>query len=292
MISVIVPTYNREQWVGGAIASILNQDFKDLEVLVMDDCSTDSTREIVEGIEDSRVRYFHNPNNLGVPGNVNKGISESRGYYIFIFHDSDLAQSSTVKKMHKLLQENPSVAYVHAGIEFVDHDDRPISLSVGSYSKVSPGSDWLPRMLSKFNSEVSAITMAPRLIYERWGLYDPDYGFYSDVEWAIRMCVYGDVGYINEPLIMMREREFDHPFRKVRWETFLWSIKMRENHISAVSNRAQQVLIRIKVAWEMEKSLTLATLSCLKRRDILRLRQGKSTLRYGRLIPRIVSALL
>lgn len=292
-VSVIVPTYNREQWVGDAVHSILNQDFSDLEVLVLDDNSKDDTSQVIKNINDSRVKYFRNAENLGVPGNVNQGICKAKGHYIFIFHDSDIADPTIVKKMYGLLINNPSVVYVHTGIEFVDKADRQISVSVGNYSQVTSGRDWLLRMLCKLNSEVSAITMASRKVYEQYGLFDSAYGFYADVEWAIRLCLQGDIGYVNQPLVIMRERENDHPFSQLRWETFIWSIEMREKYLSNIETLGRRALVRTKLSWNIETALTIAMLSCVKHRDMLKLRQGKMILKeYGRFLPRLVSGLM
>ena len=59
IVSVIIPAYNREQTIGRAIQSVLNQTFQDFELIVVDDGSTDGTRAVVEGFGDPRIRYLH-----------------------------------------------------------------------------------------------------------------------------------------------------------------------------------------------------------------------------------------
>lgn len=87
MISVVLPTYNRARCLSRAINSVLNQTYSDFELIVVDDGSTDNTRELVEGYSDPRIRYLYQEN-AGANAARNRGIEEARGEYI-AFHDSD-----------------------------------------------------------------------------------------------------------------------------------------------------------------------------------------------------------
>lgn len=87
MVSVIIPVYNREKTVAAAVNSVLNQTYKDLEVIVVDDGSTDKTKEVMSQIHDKRVRYIYQENS-GACMARNHGIELARGEYI-AFHDSD-----------------------------------------------------------------------------------------------------------------------------------------------------------------------------------------------------------
>ncbi|MDQ8184956.1 glycosyltransferase [Pelagicoccus sp. SDUM812002] len=87
-VSVIIPTYNRAQLVVRAIESVRSQSLTDIEILVIDDASTDQTEAAVAGIEDSRIRYFRQQSNQDVSAARNRGLREARGRYI-AFLDSD-----------------------------------------------------------------------------------------------------------------------------------------------------------------------------------------------------------
>lgn len=88
MISIIIPTFNRGNTIKRSIESVLNQTYKDIEVVVIDDCSTDNTYEIIKEIKDRRIYYYKNKNNLGACFSRNFGVSIARGEYI-AFQDSD-----------------------------------------------------------------------------------------------------------------------------------------------------------------------------------------------------------
>ena len=88
LISVIIPVYNREKTVKKAIESVLNQSYKDIEVLIVDDCSTDKSVEIVKSIKDDRIKIITCEKNGGACKARNIGIEKAKGM-IIAFHDSD-----------------------------------------------------------------------------------------------------------------------------------------------------------------------------------------------------------
>ncbi len=87
-LSVVLPTYNRARFLRRSIGSVLAQSFRDLELIVVDDASTDETPEVVRGIDDARIRYTRCPENRGGAAARNVGISAARGRYV-AFQDSD-----------------------------------------------------------------------------------------------------------------------------------------------------------------------------------------------------------
>ena len=88
MVSVIIPSYNREKTIKRAVESGLNQTYKDIEVIVVDDCSSDKTIEILTSIKDKRFSYYKLDKNSGACVARNLGIEKVKGDYIFL-HDSD-----------------------------------------------------------------------------------------------------------------------------------------------------------------------------------------------------------
>jgi glycosyltransferase involved in cell wall biosynthesis len=87
-VSVVLPTYNRAALLPKAMRSVLDQSYRDLELIVVDDASTDATEDVARGIGDARVRYLRQPERRGASAARNRGIAEARGELI-AFQDSD-----------------------------------------------------------------------------------------------------------------------------------------------------------------------------------------------------------
>lgn len=105
-VSVITPTYNCERFVSDTLKSILNQTHPNLEVLVVDDCSTDGTVDIVKSFKDSRIRLFQNNNNYGSAFSRNLALRESTGEYIAFLDGDDIWDVNKLEHQLKFMVEN------------------------------------------------------------------------------------------------------------------------------------------------------------------------------------------
>ena len=104
-VSVIIPTYNRAHLVGRAIKSVLNQTYRDFEIIVVDDGSTDNTKDIIKEFQkkDKRIKYIPYEKNKGGSAARNTGIKAAKGEYI-AFLDSDDEWAYEIRKADKLFQ--------------------------------------------------------------------------------------------------------------------------------------------------------------------------------------------
>jgi glycosyltransferase involved in cell wall biosynthesis len=208
-----MPTFRRAQAIGATIKTLLDGTWTDFELLVRDDGDgNDGTREAVAAAAngDTRVRYHRNERNLGMPGNLNKGIEESRGEFIAVCHDHDLYQPTFIETMAKTLCRHPTALFVHCAIQSISQNDALGRSHIGEWAELTPGPEWLRFMLSSLHCPVCALTLVKREAHERYGLYDPACEFIADVEMWMRLSSHGDVVYVKEPLIRVREREEGH----------------------------------------------------------------------------------
>ena len=90
LISVIIPTYNRENLLKDTILSVLIQTYKNFELIIVDDYSKDNTKRAVENFKDSRIIYLRHDKNKGPAATRNTGIKRAAGDYIFLLDDDDL----------------------------------------------------------------------------------------------------------------------------------------------------------------------------------------------------------
>lgn len=108
LISVVIPAYNHERFVGEAIESVLDQSCGDLELVVVDDGSTDRTAEVIKGYTDKRLRYYHQENQDAF-NTINRGISLSRGHFISILNSDDVYEKNRLEKLAAVLENKNCV---------------------------------------------------------------------------------------------------------------------------------------------------------------------------------------
>lgn len=111
-ISVIMSVYNGEDYLSEAIQSVLNQTFKDFELIVINDCSTDSTAEILNQFanKDNRVKVHTNQENLRLPSSLNKALSLSTGKYVARMDADDICLPNRLEKQYDFMENNPNIA--------------------------------------------------------------------------------------------------------------------------------------------------------------------------------------
>ena len=121
MISIIIPVYNRGKQIGACLESILNQSYKNYEVIIVNDGSTDNTREVIDSY---RERFginlsLHDQNNQGPQVARNQGAKYSHGEFL-LFCDGDIILNSRMlEKMHNALKSNPEAAFVYSNFIWV-----------------------------------------------------------------------------------------------------------------------------------------------------------------------------
>lgn len=118
-ISVVMSCYNRKDYVSDAIESILNQTYKDFEFIIIDDCSTDGTKEIIQKYadNDSRIVYIKNPQNMDYNYNLRQGFNVAKGEYIARMDDDDISLPERFEKQVKYLDEHQDITVLGTFIE-------------------------------------------------------------------------------------------------------------------------------------------------------------------------------
>lgn len=109
LITVLMPLYNAERYVRQAIESILCQTWRDFELLIIDDGSTDAGPDIVAAMHDERLVLLRNPNNMGVAATLNRGLDVARGRYIARMDADDISLPDRLERQVRFMEENPDV---------------------------------------------------------------------------------------------------------------------------------------------------------------------------------------
>jgi len=111
-VTVFIPAYNREYYIRSAIDSILQQSFRDFELLIVDDGSTDGTVDAIQSYDDPRIRLAHNGANLGIPASRNHGLRLARGEYIALLDSDDFAYPWRLARQVAFLDRHRHIAQV------------------------------------------------------------------------------------------------------------------------------------------------------------------------------------
>ena len=107
LVSIIMPSYNTASYIDESIQSVFNQSYKDWELLIVDDCSTDNTDEVVKlYLDDPRIKYLKNEKNSGAAVSRNKALREAKGKWIAFLDSDDLWMSDKLEKQIKFMEEN------------------------------------------------------------------------------------------------------------------------------------------------------------------------------------------
>lgn len=125
-ISVIMPLYNAEAFVRKAIESILQQSYKDFELLLIDDCSTDNTLDVVSSIKDSKIKIINNKKNEGIAFSRNKGLELADGQYIALMDDDDLTVPNRFETQIDYLELHNNIDVVGGRHCIIDQKDQII----------------------------------------------------------------------------------------------------------------------------------------------------------------------
>ena len=176
-VSIVVPTYNRARLVLKTLRSCLEQTYRNLELIVVDDGSTDGTADVVTALEreEPRIRYLRQSNQK-LPAALNAGFRISRGEYLTWTADDNQYHRDAIEVMARALSENPDVGFVYSDYDLVDHEGRALR-------RFSCGA---PEHLQESNC-VGACFMYRRRVYEEVGDYDPDWVYIEDYEYWFRV---------------------------------------------------------------------------------------------------------
>ena len=128
MVSIIIPTHNRAHMVGRAIRSVLAQTFKDFELILVDDCSTDYTEEAARTFHDRRMVYLRHDENQGASAARNTGVRAARGKYIAFLDSDNEWWCNKLELQVAVLEQTPEIGLVYAGWEWVSEKTGEVEL--------------------------------------------------------------------------------------------------------------------------------------------------------------------
>lgn len=129
LVSVIMPSWNTGKFIEESINSVLNQTYKNWELIIVDDCSTDDTDEVVGKFQDKRIKYIKNEHNMGAALTRNRAIREADGEWIAFLDSDDLWAPEKLEKQLDFMKKNGYVFSYHDYVK-IDEDSEPLNIYV------------------------------------------------------------------------------------------------------------------------------------------------------------------
>lgn len=213
LVSVVIPSYNHARFIGEAVKSALGQTVKDLEVVVVDDGSSDETLQVLSRIKDDRLKIF-SQENKGAHEALNRGIALSSGEFISILNSDDVYASNRIERLLAVVMEQPELGVVGTYIEVIDAEGNHLGIK-RAYHSLEP---WLlehPERSFRATSDLRAALLtenyfattsnffARRAIFERVGGFFP-LRYAHDWDFLLRASRLYPLGMVEAPLLRYR----------------------------------------------------------------------------------------
>ena len=129
LVSIIMPSWNTGKFIAESIESVLAQTYKNWELLIVDDCSTDNTDEVVASFKDTRIKYFKNEKNSGAALTRNRAMREAQGEWIAFLDSDDLWAPNKLEKQLRFMNDNGYVFSYHDFVK-IDEESKPLNVYV------------------------------------------------------------------------------------------------------------------------------------------------------------------
>lgn len=244
LVSVIIPTYNRAGQVAEAVASVAAQTFRDFEILVVDDGSTDATPEVLASLEG--VRVLRHACRRGVAAARNLGAAKAKGEWLAFLDSDDLWLPEKLARQMAYFDQRPGLLLCQTDETWVRHGVRVNKPA--SHRKVA-GRIFLPS-LERCMVSPSAVVLHRQLLADHGG-FDPDLPAAEDYDLWLRLSWRFEVGLVDEPLVIKRGGHADQ--LSAQWGLDRFRIRaliklLREAGLPAPYARAAQQMLAVKCA--------------------------------------------
>lgn len=202
-VSVVIPLYNAQDVIRETIHTVLNQTWKDYEIVVVDDGSHDGSGHIIKEFGE-RIRYVRQENG-GVAKARNRGIAESKGQYIALLDHDDLWDPAKIEKQIAVLDTRPDVGMVISSVVHIDQNRKRLGVADSPYK---PDDEFATLFVKDYQPTPSA-AMIRRIVLQQVGGFDERFhsAGLDDHEFWTRIADVTEIANIDEPLTFHRNRE-------------------------------------------------------------------------------------
>lgn len=205
ILSVVMPSYNHEKFINYAISSVTNQSFKNLELIIVDDSSQDSSRDIIKrrAQNDNRIKIIFHDKNEGIAKTSNDGITEAKGKYIAMMASDDMFKEGGFTRIIAALEALDDYGGAIIEGKYIDEENRSSSLFSKNHGAPSIKQGYMFKDLVKSNFVCTGVFR--RSIVEKFQiLYNQELRYFNDWLFWLELSAVAKFVYIDEPLYYYR----------------------------------------------------------------------------------------
>ena len=231
LVSIVLPTFNRASMLPKAINSCLNQTYKNLELIVVNDGSTDKTELIVKKFveSDPRVKYFKKKNG-GLPNALNYGFERANGDFLTWTSDDNQYRKNAIRIMIDYLVAHPKLDLVNANMTAIKNDSVLHQADTGKIEEI------------KDHNPVGACFLYKREVYEKIGDYNEDFILAEDYDYWIRIWRSFKIGHVNKSLYIYSVNESSLTHNRLE-KIQLMTILLRLHHGFISTDKAADLIL-------------------------------------------------
>jgi glycosyltransferase involved in cell wall biosynthesis len=208
LVSILIPTFNRVDYLGFALDSALAQTYSNIEIIVHDDASTDGTPQLLSQYRDSRLRVIRTEDNHGMLGGWNYIVKQARGKYLKFLGSDDLLEPTCVAELVTAALQHPTAALITCQRQFINAEGRVIKkMGFAKKNVVVDGVEhahWILTTLRENKIGEPTAVLYPTKLVKKVGGYDPRFSQFADFEYWIRLLAFGELVYVHRPLCSFR----------------------------------------------------------------------------------------
>ena len=211
LVSVCMNAYNASKTIAQSLESVLNQTYKNLQIIIVDDCSTDNTAEVVKSYDDDRIELYTLPKNFNISNANNEALHRAKGEYIAHIDSDDIWVEDKIEKQIKFLEENPQYGACFTHATFIDENSKPFTsgelpegfLNLFNHENMSQAG--IVREFYNRSNFLNHSSMVMRKsVYEKLGDHDLTLNKLHDYDYWIRMNFICPLYIYPEKLVLYR----------------------------------------------------------------------------------------
>lgn len=254
IISVIMSVYNEEKYLRDSLGSVITQTLEDFELIIVDDCSTDKTVEIIQSFEDPRIKWIINETNMGLTKNLNKALKLCCGEFIARMDGDDICMPDRLQKQVDYMRQHPE--YMLTGCQTRTFGEQNMTWRL----KDNPEKLKIMMLIRPVLAHPTFM-IRRELIFEKGFYYDESYRSAQDYELAQRVSEFYPIGIVQDILLNYRTHK-KQVSSKLGNTQFANADRIRERQLKRLGVALDEKMRKVYTSWVKEEKDVKAETFC------------------------------